>query len=579
VRRALRYEVDERISPAGEVVRPLDEQSVEAIVDELKREGVEAVAICFVNAYVDATHEQRTADLVRHALPHVPVSLSALVSPDIGEYERTSTVVVNAYTLPLFEHYVDVLQADLRGEGLECPLLFMQSNGDSIGAAAARAKPIELIQSGSAAGVVAARHVARHARCERALLFDMGGTSAKASLLEHGRVNRTMQHEIGADMTLGTQFLTGSGYTVLVPTLEVAEVGAGGGSIAWLDRGGALRVGPESAGSRPGPACYGQGGVRPTVTDANAVLGYLPPELAGGEIVLDAEAAARSVADHVARPLGTSVHEAAEGIRAVADSVMMRAAKAVSTEKGKELEGAWLIAFGGSGPLHGMGLALALGMAGMIVPPLPGLLSAAGLAIGEVGRELVAAHVAPLSEIDFTEIDARLAALTADASAAAAGTDGLTVAARLSVSVVLRAAGQRSDIELDLPATSLTPDMIPALESRFRDEHEQTYGHRPLDDIIVIQKLRVRVAVPGAPDVVLAGAAVDHAPASSRAVYLDRKRGFAEVPVLTRAALATEDWLRGPAIVEDPDSTTLVPPMCRAKADDLDNIVVVQDPG
>jgi N-methylhydantoinase A len=576
VRRALRYEVDERISATGEVVVPLDETGVRDIARELRRQDIESVAICFLNSYADPTHERCAASLIREVLPNVPVSVSALVSPDIGEYERTSTAVVNAYTLPLFEKYVDVLHADIRRAGLECPLLFMQSSGDCIGVDAARAKPIELLQSGSAAGVVGARHVARRMGCQRALLFDMGGTSAKATLMEDGDVRRTTEHELGADITIGIQFLPASGYTVLVPSMEVAEVGAGGGSIAWLDRGGALRVGPESAGSVPGPACYGNGGVLPTVTDANAVLGYLPAELAGGEIVLDREAAERCVAENVGKPLALTTYWAAYGIRAVANSAMMRAAKAVSTEKGKELEGAWLIAFGGSGPLHGMDLAIQLSMEGMIVPPLPGLLSATGLVAGEMGRELVAGYVAALSEVDLAEINGRIGGLIAQAQSAAAGPSGSAVDPEISVSLVLRAAGQRSDIELDIDGTELTPAAIRSLESRFMDEHGTTYGHRPIDNDVMLRKLRVRISIPGTSSA-LRVTSLGQGRTTSRRICIDPDRGASEVPVLTRSALINGGWVPGPAIVEDPDSTTLVPPRCRVKIDDFNNLVVVHE--
>src|SRR6185503_11861997 len=331
VERRRRLEVDERMGADGSVVHPLDPASVHAAVDRLVKDGVEVIAICFINSYVNPAHERETERLIRQRHPGLEVSASYRVLPEIKEYERTSTTVVNAYLLPIMRRYLDNLAEGLRGIGIQAPLLVIASNGGVVGARAAADKPVFCVQSGPSAGVAGAARLGRVTGAQNLLAFDMGGTTAKAWLVEDGRVSLTSEYEFREGISTPSRFIKAGGYMLKVPAIDIAEVGAGAGSIAWIDAGGLLRVGPESAGAAPGPACYAIGGTRPTVTDANVALGFLNPEyLAGGELKLDAARAEAAIREQVAGPLGLSVVEAAHGIREVANANMARAIRSVT---------------------------------------------------------------------------------------------------------------------------------------------------------------------------------------------------------------------------------------------------------
>src|ERR1051326_1430247 len=312
VERRLRAEVDERVTAQGDIERPLDEASVERAVRFLVAEGVEGIAICLLHSYLNPAHELRVKEIAEQLAPGLIICTSAEVLPVINEYERSSTTVINAYVRPIVERYLNRLIGDVRHAGVNAPLLLMQSNGGLTTAKAAAPTPMHIIQSGPAAGVVGVQALTRRIGIGKAISFDMGGTTAKASLIENGEVTRATEYQVGAGIVLGSRLLSGAGYTLKVPAIDLAEVGAGGGSILWIDAGGALQVGPTSAGAVPGPVAYDQGGEEPTVTDANVVLGYLNPgQLVGGAVRLDAAKARVVIADKIARPLGLSLEEAA----------------------------------------------------------------------------------------------------------------------------------------------------------------------------------------------------------------------------------------------------------------------------
>src|SRR5260370_19258811 len=332
VERRLRTEIDERVNAEGGVDRSLDEASVERAVRFLVGQGVEAIAVCLLHSYLNPSHEFRVKEIAARLAPEVSLCISAEVLPVINEYERTSTTVINAYVRPIVEHYLNRLSAEVARTGIDAPLLLMQSNGGLTTAKAAALTPMHIIESGPAAGVVGVQALTRRIGITKAISFDMGGTTAKASLIENGELTRATEYQVGAGIVLGSRLLSGAGYTLKVPAIDLAEVGAGGGSILWIDAGGALQVGPQSAGAMPGPVCYDQGGSEPTVTDANVVLGYInPAHLVGGAVKLNAEKARATIADKIARPLGLGVEEAAYGAHLIAASNMIRALKAVST--------------------------------------------------------------------------------------------------------------------------------------------------------------------------------------------------------------------------------------------------------
>jgi len=384
VERRLRLEVIEKLRPDGSVALPLDPASVTAAIDMLRREQVESVAICLLHSYANPSHERAVADAVRAALPDVAISISHEILPEIKEYPRTSTTVINAYVQPVVRAYVTALATRLRALGIEAPLQLMQSNGGLASAEFAAAAPAHIIESGPAAGVVGGAALATRLEEPRVITFDMGGTTAKAGLVENGEVLRSEALEVGGGVMTGSRLLVGAGYLLKLPAIDLAEVGAGGGSICRLDAGGAPKVGPDSAGADPGPVCYGRGGTEPTITDCSLILGYLDPTgLVGGALRLDPDAARASIARRLAAPLHRSVEDAAFGMLRVASASMMRAIRAVSVERGRDPREFALLAFGGNGPLFAAAIATELGITRVIVPPLPGVFSAFGLLVAD----------------------------------------------------------------------------------------------------------------------------------------------------------------------------------------------------
>src|SRR5499426_485744 len=385
VERYLRKVVDERIDHRGHIERPLDPADAERAVDVLLAESVEAIAVCLINSFTNPAHELLIKDVVQRKAPHIPLSISFEVLPEIKEYERTSTTTINAYVMPIVATYLRALRAGLDAASIPARLLLMQSNGGLTTDAAAAARPMNIVESGPAGGVVGAQAVARSKKLAKIITFDMGGTTAKAAMVENGDVTRAQEYAVGAGIMVGSRLLTGAGYTLKVPAIDLAEVGAGGGSHIWIDAGGALQVGPQSAGASPGPVCYGNGGAIPTVTDANLLLGLINPKhLVGGAWPLDAAAAERVFAARIATPLGLAPEVAAFGAHEIAASNMIRAIKAVSSERGRDPRQCALFAFGGNGPLFACGMARSLGIKQVIVPPAPGLFSSFGLLYADV---------------------------------------------------------------------------------------------------------------------------------------------------------------------------------------------------
>src|SRR2546421_3290204 len=376
VPRRLRVEIDERVNAQGGIDRPLDEASVERAVRFLVDESIEAIAVCLLHSYLNPAQELRVKEIVSRLAPDVTWCASAQVLPVINEYERSSTTVINGYVRPIVERYLNRLAGEVKRIGIDAPLLLMQSNGGLTTANAAAVTPMHIIESGPAAGVVGVQALTRLVGIDKAISFDMGGTTAKASLVENGEVTRATQNQCRAGIVLGSRLLSGAGYTLKVPAIDLAEVGAGGGSILWIDAGGALQVGPHSAGAVPGPVCYDQGGEEPTVTDANVVLGYInPAQLVGGALKLNAAKARTVIADWIARSLGMSVEQAAYGAHLIAASNMIPALKAVSSERGRDPRDYALVAFGGNGPVFAAGMAEAMHIPQVLIPPPAGVFS------------------------------------------------------------------------------------------------------------------------------------------------------------------------------------------------------------
>jgi N-methylhydantoinase A len=579
VERRLRTEVDERVNAAGGIDRPLDEASVERAVRFLAAEGGEAIAVCLLHSYLNPAHELRVRDIARCLAPGITLSVSAEVLPVINEYERTSTTIINAYVRPIVERYLNRLIAEVERGGVDAPLLLMQSNGGLTTAKAAAATPMHIIESGPAAGVVGVQALTRRIGIAKAISFDMGGTTAKASLIENGEVSRATEYQVGAGIVLGSRLLSGAGYTLKVPAIDLAEVGAGGGSVLWIDAGGALQVGPRSAGAVPGPVCYDQGGSEPTVTDANIVLGYLnPAQLVGGALKLNAEKARAVIADRIARPLGLSVEAAAHGAHLIAASNMIRALKAVSSERGRDPREYALVGFGGNGPVFAAGMAEALAMPLVLIPPSAGVFSSFGLLYAEVEYYFTRTAKRLLRTAPPAELQAIVDALEAQARARLTEDGFAPDRIDLRRSASLHYQGQSFELRVPVSSVRLDRAALAALEEAFGVEHERTYGHRAgVEEPVELVSLEViGRGIPDEPRAA-AAAAASLAPdiaiaAPSRRVYFGPRRGWLDAEILNRSDLGSPR--AGPCIVEEYDTTCLLPPGWTARLDPHGNIVM-----
>jgi len=544
VPRRRRYEIHERMSADGTILVPLDPDEVRAVAALLRAAEVESVAVCLLHSYAFPAHEERLGEILRAELPGVPISLSSEILREQREYERSATTVVNAYVRPLMGRYVAAIRRGLDGAGVRAPLTIMQSSGGVMSAEDAVDRPVLALESGPAAGVVAALAIAKRLGFANAIAFDMGGTTAKASLIEDGAVSRGREYEVGGTLSAGNRLMRGAGELLRIPTIDIAEVGAGGGSIAWLDPAGGLQVGPRSAGAAPGPACYGLGGLDPTVTDANVVLGLMPAgPVADGQITISRRLAEQALA-RVAGPLGLSSLAAAEGIHALANAHMTRALRAVSSERGRDPRLFALIAYGGAGPVHALGLAEELGCRTVLVPALAGLFSSVGLLFARPEFHDVHSCHLDARTLEGPEVENAFAAL----------------AARLALddvewvrSAELRYDGQSWEIEVELPSGPLDRG---ALIARFEDEHERLYGVRgEPDSPIHIRALRLTgLGRSSAVDAL----GLELAPpgrAGTRRVALGD--GLEQVPLATRGSIG-EAAGPGPLLLDEYDTTVVV---------------------
>ena len=579
VPRRLRVEVDERVNAQGGIDAPLDEASVERAVRFLVEERVEGIAVCLLHSYLNPAHELRVKEIVSRLAPDVTLCVSAQVLPVINEYERSSTTVINGYVRPIVERYLNRLTGEVKRIGIDAPLLLMQSNGGLTTANAAAVTPMHIIESGPAAGVVGVQALTRLVGIDKAISFDMGGTTAKASLIENGELTRATEYQVGAGIVLGSRLLSGAGYTLKVPAIDLAEVGAGGGSILWIDAGGALQIGPHSAGAVPGPVCYDQGGTEPTVTDANVVLGYInPAQLGGGALKLNAGKARAVIAEKIARPLGMSVEEAAYGAHLIAASNMIRALKAVSSERGRDPRDYALVAFGGNGPVFAAGMAEAMHIPQVLIPPSAGVFSSFGLLYAEVEYYFTRTRKRLLRALDPAEAQDIIEGLEAEARAQLSADGFAPERIELRRSASLHYQGQSFELRVSLAAGPLDQAALAALEEAFGVEHERTYGHRAgVEEPVELVSLEVIGRgipdMPRAASAAAASLAPDIAIAEpARRAYFGPAQGWLEARIVNRSALKAPH--AGPCIVEEYDATCLVPPGWNARLDAHGNIVL-----
>ena len=576
-RRSLRMEVAERIDHQGEVITPIDGEQCERAARRLARQGVESVAVCFLNSYVNPVHERMCGEILEKHFPRERISLSVDVLPQIREYDRSSTTVINAYVKPLVESYLANLSRKLAAAGIRSPVLVMQSHGGVVDSASASDLPAQIIESGPAAGVVAAARLARSLGLAQVISLDMGGTTAKAATIEDFQPRLSAEYEVGSSMSWASRLNRGGGYLLRLPTVDLAEIGAGGGSIVRVDAGGSLHVGPHSAGADPGPACYGRGGANATLTDANVVLGYLNQDaLVGGELAIDADKSHRAIERQVAAPLGVGPREAARGAHLVANSTMSRAVRSVSTERGRDVRNYTLIAFGGSGPVHAAEMASSLGIAEVVIPPSPGLFSSIGLLTTDLERHFSQSLIGIVQEIDADRYRSALNNLESRVRRAFKSMGHAWSAVETRIELDMRYEGQ--SYELSVPADGATATGLHEAADAFEAEHERTYGHRAHASRVELVTLRFAGRVKSSS----AGAFTAHPEspkaAAARPAFFGRGGDYEMTRVITRSAL-TASAAAGPLIIEEYDSTIVVPPGWSATCDAAGNVRLISAGG
>jgi len=570
--RNLRLEATERIGAQGEVVTPLDAAGMLGEVKKLVDAGVESLAIVFLHAYANPAHEKAAAAAIAKAFPDLYLSASHAVSPEIREYERTSTTVINAFFKPLAERYIERLASEIRDLGADAPFFMMLSNGGLTHVAEAKDKPVQLLESGPAAGALVGAYFGSKAGEDNVLAFDMGGTTAKLALVEGGEPHVAYHFEAAREK----RFIEGSGMPVNISTIELIEIGAGGGSIAHVDALGLLKVGPQSAGSQPGPACYGQGGEAATVTDADMLLGFLNADyFAGGSMQIDTAAAKAAMAT-LAGPLGLSETEVAWGIHDVVNENMASAARVHIAEQGKDPRSFTLLATGGAGPVHAFYVARKLGLNRVLCPVAAGVASALGLLIAPARIDRVTTVAVQWDAIDWTALEAEYRTLEKDAAAVIAETGLDAEAAEVTRLADMRYVGQGFEVVVTLPAGPYDASSAAAIEQAFTDTYRRTFSRTPPEGRIEIINIRVslRAHVPG-PGIAFSvpeGGAVE--PKATRKVYFPEAGSFVETDVYDRATLPAGLKIDGPAIVEEAESTLVVGPNATMHADATGNLIV-----
>jgi N-methylhydantoinase A len=566
IRRRDRFEVTERTDYAGEVVTPLDEDEARRVADVLRKRGVKTVAVCFINSYANPAHELQMRELLEAELPGVSVSTSAEVLPEIFEHERFSTTVANAVLSPLIGGYVRRLSDRLNEHGYDKDVLLLHSGGGVMTPKSAERLAVRLAASGIAAGAIASRHIATLCGFPNAIGFDMGGTSTDISLVYAGEERVTKE------------WFVEYGYPIVFPSIEVLTIGAGGGSFAWMDEAGSLRNGPQSAGAVPGPACYARGNDRPTNTDANVVLGRLGSELIGGAMTLDREAAARAITTYIGEPLGLEVEEAADAIIKVANANMADAVRLISIRRGYDPREFCLVAFGGAGPLHGAALAQELAIPTVLVPPNPGITSALGCLLVDVRHDLSTMFLGHADTVDRDQLEGEFAKLEAEARERLEAEDVPEEQWSIQRLIDMRYLGQWRSLTIAVDA----PVDLEAAVSRFHGEHEREYNYRRDGAPVEIYRLNVRaVGITPKPNLKAHGSNGSGMPKpqGTRLVRFDELEEPVETPIYVRTDLPVGAALAGPAIVEQLDSTTVVPPGWRAEVDEWLNIRMQSEEG
>ncbi|MCS7464230.1 hydantoinase/oxoprolinase family protein [Paenibacillus doosanensis] len=562
VSRDLRIEVSERIKANGEVLEPLDPEEIREIAHRLKREGVQSVAICLINSYMNDTHENMIRQALQEEYPEAYVTLSSEVLPEFKEYERTSTVAANAYVLPKMKGYLNRLVGSLKEIGVRSELYIMQSNGGIITAESAMHTPARTVLSGPAGGILAGLFIVETTPYKDLITIDMGGTSLDTALIEKGRPQYTTMSEV-------------EGSPIKLPMIEMHTIGSGGGSIAWIDVGGALRVGPQSAGAVPGPVSYNKGGMEPTVTDANVILGRINPGyILNGKMKMNLELARQVMKEKIADPLGITIEEAAEGILKVVNANMIRGIRVISIEKGHDPRNFSLVAFGGAGPVHAVEIGKELGCQEIIIPPNPGITCAMGMLMADVRHDFVQtvlSGVAQLKLDDANDVIARLAEEARGQLHKEGFADGEI---HLQVALDLRYLRQAYEIDVPIRGLKLNGEMLEQAVNDFHRMHHKIYGFSREEETVELVNIRL-IAIGAIPKIRFdkrEGGSETQEALPSRQVFFDGR--FVATPVYNRSGLRAGAVVEGPAIFEQLDSTIVIHPGQKAETDDYGNLLI-----
>ena len=577
VPRYLCFGIPERMDFQGKILTKLDTDSVRAVARQLKTEGVESIAVCYLHAYINNEHEAQTAELLKEEFPEAIVSLSSDIAPEFREYLRASTTVINAAVRPIVSRYLISIESRLKAAGLSAELLVMQSNGGVLTFGAASDKPVFMVESGPAAGVIAASYLGNTLGSPNVLSFDMGGTTAKTGLVRKGTPTITKDYEVGVAAGGTGTGVQGAGYPIRTPVIDLVEIGAGGGSIAWVDSGGILRVGPQSAGADPGPVCYGRGGEEPTITDANLVLGRLDPEyFLGGKMKLDVEGARKAIESKCAKPLGLDLLEVALGIVEIANTAMVNALRRISVQRGYDPREFMLVAFGGAGPVHANRLADQLEIPKTLIPMSPGITSATGLLVTDLKHDYSNTLIQAIVDLDPSAIESTYVGME-DQGWTALSNEGMDEnSIRFIRQVDVRYIGQSYELGIVVQSGKFDGAHRDQIVQEFHKEHERAYGFSAPGEPVELVAIRLTavgdIAKPTLREIGRTTGGVDSARRTIRSVYFAESKGFVDCPVYDRYKLSSGDVLEGPAIIEEMDSTTIIHPNYKADVDKYGNL-------
>ena len=576
--RERRYEIEERLDGNGKIITKINRNNLKDIINNIRDDNVESIAVTLIHSYANDKHERIIGEILSNELPKCFVTLSVDILPEIREYERTSTTAINAYVGPPVKSYVNSLINILKESGFTSNLLMMQSSGGMMDAETVVKNPAQIVECGPAAGVIGSAHLGRLTNMNNLITLDMGGTTAKASLIENGNLMTTDEYEVGGGINLSSKLIKGGGYALKTPVIDISEVGAGGGSIVWIDKVGQLKVGPKSAGASPGPVCYKNKGTEPTLTDANVVLGYLnPSSIAGGTVLIDYEAAYNSLNDKIAVPLNQNVMELAYGIHLIANSTMMRAVKAVSTYRGRDPREFTIIAFGGCGGIHVVELARSLQIDRALIPLSAGVFSALGLLVSDIESTLSRSYFRSFIHTSPDEMNKFYEELEDNINKNLGSNSDLISISRFAD---MRYEGQAFELTVPVPNGKLNQLNISHLPELFESEHESTYGHRyPGDKNVQIVNLRTtgklesnfrrNIDVNKMQEYNTRKTFKNN----DRKAYFGKNFGYINTPVINRWDL-TQKPHNGPIIVEEYENTIVIPPDSNMRLDDFGNILI-----